>query len=1313
MKVENQDCISWKNFEANCYGVDIQDHFKCLCKYLFEQGNKYSSYAKYDCFSFYVLLRKEKKKKKQTAKCLNLSSLKDEFKRILESVSSSRKKAVFFTNVDIKRYVIDKETRDNIDNIIFLCDEDILSKVRYSVDYVKKYFFVNQLFTQKWFKYQIKGEINKLKIEERLSDLNEQCIIKDLLTFDYSNDVLTPDLSLFSYDRNGTVYLNSLKKDVADLVNSFLENHKGTTNYGILVKIILYIKSIPDVNVNNIEEAIGWYNQINKEFKSDIESLNEEEKRILKLDDLSFIHLGQLLDSKLLFFESRNSELYLLNLAKDLICLNRKCVYIDTSNFSKTDSLINQFEKYLDLDYSFEDFLRYIDLNSIEHDDLFSVLIVRAKQITNEFLPLFEEVLASNRIKLVISYVEIDDKVKAYLEKENVFTKSSITKEFITSKITSKKIIERSIKRGIHFSSMLFFSQYELGCSLPHTYSYNLIKNNELCFDITENTERLISQKCDYFVNKINHYLPSISHLTLREYFYNLLSSLSELFEEECYAKKSIIKEKVLNLYSINCDYIIDLLIELELLSNRKDSNCDEVEFSTIGLCFFAKRIVQKYDEKTLFLFLRSLLLEKNFSVFNPDYSYIFIGYISYFYALNYSKELLSFLCQLKLDCYNDYNSIFARIVGVYFLFLERRKKHYLGDVFNLIDVDLSLSQKIYECFLKNASDPSSPFNPYVLGEYLRNLDLPSFDEIWTCKFSAIFETCFGEVVLDVINECNKDIKLDLGERRSLLFFLSWMLSFTNIETRNKTSDIMIKLLLDYPILCLDLLKYFKDVKDQYILERLYEITNYVLFVANVNEDEFYMIVCFIYEFVFNKEEVYSNIIIRDSSYQIIKRFVSDNKEFSEKFSKHIPPYKSNTIDWDKYTNSYGKLRSSKGCRLIIDSMEHLCYEGISEPYWGCMTFRSSLPKLPKEERELIKNYCLFLIFEKYMYSEKKFCSFDSCCDSSELTLDNRIGGKYQWIAYHEALAHLYDEYKVNIYEKNNLFIPFVLRTYYPNVQNGTENLINDAKNKFNTEYNCIQDVFNSVILMNQDETNKWIKHFNEQSIIDSLLFFITSNRKWLNIDSKLVIQTIEGSFSLRLRAVSMTDKQFIELEKIKERKETFVCHDIFDHSFTSFDEFLNKVNSSNTLFDDDINKDFDLYLNKVEDDSSSIKFQIDIGNVNKLTQRVELYKDIEEKLMIMPLFSLINKFDLKPQNPTMTMWSYKDDQFSFYNYKNTNNYSFYINENVLKTTSKNKRLVWFCRLDKTFNGEYYRDFGFITKNDHKLDKYIFSTGKH
>ena len=109
--------------------------------------------------------------------------------------------------------------------------------------------------------------------------------------------------------------------------------------------------------------------------------------------------------------------------------------------------------------------MRYIDLNSIEHDDLFSVLIVRAKQITNEFLPLFEEVLASNRIKLVISYVEIDDKVKAYLEKENVFTKSSITKEFITNKITSQKIIERSIKRGIQFSSMLVCSQYELGWS--------------------------------------------------------------------------------------------------------------------------------------------------------------------------------------------------------------------------------------------------------------------------------------------------------------------------------------------------------------------------------------------------------------------------------------------------------------------------------------------------------------------------------------------------------------------------------------------------------------------------------------------------------------------------------------------------------------------------------------------------------------------------------------------------------------------------------------------------------------------------------
>lgn len=345
------------------------------------------------------------------------------------------------------------------------------------------------------------------------------------------------------------------------------------------------------------------------------------------------------------------------------------------------------------------------------------------------------------------------------------------------------------------------------------------------------------------------------------------------------------------------------------------------------------------------------------------------------------------------------------------------------------------------------------------------------------------------------------------------------------------------------------------------------------------------------------------------------------------------------------------------------------------------------------------------------MYSENKFCSFDSCCDSSELTLDNRIGGKYQWIAYHEALAHIYDEYKVNIYEKNNIFLPFAFRTYYPNVQNSAGKLINEAKNKFDIAYKYAFDVFNSIVLKNQDETNKWIKHFDEQNIIDSLLVFITSNSKWLNIDSKLAVQTMDGWFSLELRAVLMTDEQFLKLDEIKERKEIFVCHDVFIDESTHFDEFFNKITSNCIINENDINSDFYLYLNKVENFSSSIKTRIDIGDVSMLTQRINSNKDTEVNLII-PSFSLINKLDLKPQNLTMSKWQYEGNLFSFYNCNDNNNYSFYINEKLLEKKCKNKKIVWFCRLDKTFEHEFYTHFGFITKNNNNLDKYLFPTGK-
>ena len=813
-----------------------------------------------------------------------------------------------------------------------------------------------------------------------------------------------------------------------------------------------------------------------------------------------------------------------------------------------------------------------------------------------------------------------------------------------------------------------------------------------------------IEQKCHSFAETINVFYPSSSLSSLEQLFYDIMDMISkELYKSKSFIQRDILKDNsFLESYSLNFDYIIDLLMKLNLLNLKVDNSGEKILPSNYGLYLFSKYITKNICKEELLSFLKEVFLECNLTLFNYDYSYSFLGFVSYFYAEEYKEELLTFIYGLE----GINNNIYGRLIDVYYLFLNYRKVHYLGDVFKNDNYSLG---KILDCFLKNSSNHSSPFNPYLLGKYLKQLDLSTFDERWTTYFvNCTFDTCCQKDFLEIINS---DLELNTEERRSLLFFLTWMLSSSDMEIRDMVSDSMIKLLVPDPEISLSLLKFFQDVKDQYILERLFEIINYVLSITKINKGEYLSIVSFIYKFVFDKEEVYPNIIIRDASYQIIERFVSYNKEFLDKFSKHIPPYKSNPIDWKKYTNNYDYLRSSKGCRLIIDSMEHLCYEGISEPYWGCMTFRSSLPKLPKEERELIKNYCLFLIFEKYMYSEKKFGSFDSCCDSSELTLDNRIGGKYQWIAYHEALAHIYDEYKVNIYEKNDIFLPFAFRTYYPNVQNSTGSIINEARNEFDIAYKYTFDIFNSVILKSQEEAYKWIEHFNEQRIIDSLLVFINSNSKWLNIDSKLAVETMDGLFSLELRAVLMTDEQFLKLDEIKKRKEIFVCHDVFNDEYTSFDEFFNKKSSNYIVNENDINSDFYLYLNKVENFSSSIKTRIDIGDVSMLTQRINSNKDTEVNLII-PSFSLINKLDLKPQNLTMSKWQYEGNLFSFYNCNDNNNYSFYINEKLLEKKCKNKKIVWFCRLDKTFEHEFYTHFGFITKNNNNLDKYLFPTGK-
>jgi len=1291
----SQESVSWESFESSCYGIDIKKRFALFCRYLFNYDYSNLSTSKPDELGtrfncLYVFRNRKQPNERKTIK---------NFFDSIKEVSFTRN-MVFYTNINVGQSIVDEYLKKNV---FIVSGKEILKKAQNLPIYIKKYFFSEVFLSTKWYKDHIKNEIKKICYEDKLCTIEDENIIIDLLEFQCIPEFLTPSLSIFSNNDRSATWFNLKKKNLLAKSYECLEKNKTVANYHSLVKINFSIKRIKDVTYNTLEDALEWKEQIERENKREFESLNDDERNYFDLNDIDFCSEKKLLESKLLLFNGRDNREFLLNHAKDLICHNYKCIYVDTYGFSNYKTLKEQIAEYIGLGYSFEELLTYIDLSAIESGDSYFTFFIQTKVIKNEYLSIIDCIQKTKRIKLIIGYCEIEKIVEDVLKKRDIFLILSSIEESSKAKITSKDIVTSGLKKGIPFSSSLFFSMQEF-FPLPPFLSYNLIERGELSFDIIKAYEMAIEQKCHSFAETINVFNPTSSLSSLEQLFYDIIDMISkELYKSKSFIQRDILKDNsFLESYSLNSDYIIDLLMKLNLLNLKVDNSGEKILPSNYGLYLFSKYITKNICKEELLSFLKEVFLECNLTLFNYDYSYSFLGFVSYFYAEEYKEELLTFIYGLE----GINNNIYGRLIDVYYLFLNYRKVHYLGDVFKNDNYSL---EKILDCFLKNSSNPSSPFNPYLLGKYLKQLDLSTFDERWTTYFvNRNFDTCFRKLFLE-ITKC--DIKLSIEERRSILFFLAWLLSSSDIEIRDMVSDSMIKLLLPYPEISLSLLSFFQDVRDQYILERLFEIINYVLSITKINKGEYLSIVSFIYKFVFDKEEVYPNIIIRDSSYQIIERFISCSKEFSDKFNKHIPPYKSKPIDWDKYTNSYGKLRSSKGCRLIVDSMEHLCYEGISEPYWGCTTFRSSLPKLPREERELIKNYCLFLIFEKYKYSENKFGSSDSAYVTSELTLNNRIGGKYQWIAYHEALAHIYDEYKVNIYEKNNIFLPFAFRTYYPNVQNSAGKLINEAKNKFDIAYKYAFDVFNSIVLKNQDETNKWIKHFDEQNIIDFLLSFIISNSKWLNIASKLAVETMDGCFSLELIAVLMTDEQFLKLEEIKKRKEIFVCHDVFIDESTHFDEFFNKISSNCIVNENDINSDFYLYLNKVENFSSSIKTRIDIGDVSMLTKRIELNKDTEVNLII-PSFSLINKLDLKSQDLTMSKWQYEDNLFSFYNCTDNNNYSFYINEKLLEKKCKNKKIVWFCRLDKTFEHELYTHFGFITRNNNNLDKYLFPTGK-
>lgn len=320
---------------------------------------------------------------------------------------------------------------------------------------------------------------------------------------------------------------------------------------------------------------------------------------------------------------------------------------------------------------------------------------------------------------------------------------------------------------------------------------------------------------------------------------------------------------------------------------------------------------------------------------------------------------------------------------------------------------------------------PSHYFNAHSLHKFLFKTSMPKRDAWWSFDYLGR-KMDWASPVKSLIDWCwNYDNKNHISDESIILasITLSWFLSSPNRLLRDYSTKALISLLKDRLHLVVNLLREFDGVNDPYIYERLFAVA-YGASLRTSETKTLSELSQYIFETIFNKEEIYPHILLRDYARGVIEyaNFLKITLDFD--IEKIRPPYKSSffgealtnkEID-DKYEIDYGSeeyrtYHISQNTILHSMTTEHGRGGGYGD--FGRYVFQSALRSWNIDPDKL-SNKAIELIFEKYGYDVEVHGKLDIDIPYTGRSSNSfeRIGKKYQWLAFYEILARVSDNIK-------------------------------------------------------------------------------------------------------------------------------------------------------------------------------------------------------------------------------------------------------------------------------------------------------------
>ena len=351
-----------------------------------------------------------------------------------------------------------------------------------------------------------------------------------------------------------------------------------------------------------------------------------------------------------------------------------------------------------------------------------------------------------------------------------------------------------------------------------------------------------------------------------------------------------------------------------------------------------------------------------------------------------------------------------------------------------------------FKTLLILAIKSNSNINADYLHVKLLNMKMVDRDKLWSIFLHNHYIN--NGIVMEYITWA-QNITHNTNSKEQLFLsatIMCWFLTSSDKIIRDNTVMALIELMCDNAEQWLSILKRFENCNDPYVIANLYAVTYSIILTNTSNKPQIEKIATYIYSKTFAEDKPPCSILIRDYARRIIN--------YVNTIIPNLPATMSN-ID-PPYTNTILKLPAINKLKLLIDELPKHEFNNHNMQDRGLIATNSSLSDRSDFFRYVLgsntnafqwygiklndykkNNHLEFDVYSLRNWISNKiiqigwkkeyFGEFDSYVHKSNVNRFDekyeRIGKKYQWLAYYELLSKISDEYKFksnsnDIYQK-------------------------------------------------------------------------------------------------------------------------------------------------------------------------------------------------------------------------------------------------------------------------------------------------------